>query len=794
VGESLHTVFGIRHHGPGSARALKLALEELKPDCILIEGPADADDCIRWVADPEMKPPVSLLAYVTDNPNLASFYPLAEFSPEWQAMQFGVQQNLPVRFMDLPQCHSLALQQKHQEQVAAATVDPGPESDADEGADGAPDAGNATVDETEPDSEHRFRRDPLHWLAQAAGHEDSERWWDEMVESRLDGRDLFEAISHAMISLRAEIPESNLPRSEEILREAWMRRTIRTAIKEGFKRIAVVCGAWHLPALVTLPPAKQDDALLKNLPKAKISITWVPTTYGRLSMESGYGAGVEAPGWYDYLWGARQQQASPSDLAVGWLVRVGRALRSEDLDASSASVIETVRLAEALAALRGRPLPGLPEFSEATQSVLCMGLTTPLELIRRRLMIDDRMGQVPEGVGTVALEQDIQKTMKRLRMQRTADVKPLALDLRKETDLERSVFLHRLVLLGIPWGEIADTASGRGTFKEVWNLQWKPELILAVIEASLWGTTIEDAANSFVAHRMEESKTLPDLTALIGKVMLADLGQAIPRVLAMIATRSAVSGDVFEMMGALPPLAHLQRYGDVRQTSLPLIVPVILGLLDRVCVGLPAACASLDDDAAKAARSHVLAVSHDTIPLISDIDRQSAWNQVLLKLLDQQGIHGLVAGTCARLVLDGNLLPMEEFEKVMSRALSRGGDLAMAAAWIEGFLSHSGAVLVHDPKLFRLVDAWLMEQPDDAFVALLPVLRRTFSTFQSVERQRLMKQVRETGAPTATEAPNALGTPDVGSNSEIIQTALNVALTYLGLRPTVAGGGSPSHG
>ena len=32
-------LFGIRHHGPGCARSLLRALDELRPDCILIEGP-----------------------------------------------------------------------------------------------------------------------------------------------------------------------------------------------------------------------------------------------------------------------------------------------------------------------------------------------------------------------------------------------------------------------------------------------------------------------------------------------------------------------------------------------------------------------------------------------------------------------------------------------------------------------------------------------------------------------------------------------------------------------------------
>jgi hypothetical protein len=41
-------VFGIRHHGPGSARSLVRALDALQPDCVLVEGPPEADALARW--------------------------------------------------------------------------------------------------------------------------------------------------------------------------------------------------------------------------------------------------------------------------------------------------------------------------------------------------------------------------------------------------------------------------------------------------------------------------------------------------------------------------------------------------------------------------------------------------------------------------------------------------------------------------------------------------------------------------------------------------------------------------
>ena len=48
--------------------------------------------------------------------------------------------------------------------------------------------------------------DPLDWLGRAAGYGDGEAWWNHMVEERIDGLELFDAIREAMTTLRAEAP------------------------------------------------------------------------------------------------------------------------------------------------------------------------------------------------------------------------------------------------------------------------------------------------------------------------------------------------------------------------------------------------------------------------------------------------------------------------------------------------------------------------------------------------------------------------------------------------------------
>ena len=123
------------------------------------------------------------------------------------------------------------------------------------------------------------------------------------------------------------------------------------------------------------------------------------------------------------------------------------------MDTSVAHVIEAIRLAGSLASLRQLHKAGLEELNEATLAVLCNGENILLSLVNRELVISDKMGEVPDDIPKPPLQLDIEKTQKRLRLPATADWKDYTFDLRKENDLERSIFLHRLRTLNIKWGD-----------------------------------------------------------------------------------------------------------------------------------------------------------------------------------------------------------------------------------------------------------------------------------------------------------------------------------------------------
>lgn len=689
-------LLGIRHHGPGSARAVQRALDALEPDVVVVELPAEADKVVAYAGRYDLVPPVAVLGYAVDRPARASFLPFAAFSPEWVALRWAARHGVPVRSFDLPLALSLVW-----------TGDDG-----------------------------LGRHDPLGDLARAAGYDDAERWWEDVVEHRTDdhGDPLapFAAVAEAMGAVRPPLPATG----EEAAREAHMRQVLRAAAK-GSGTVAVVCGAWHVPALAPPWPAAAGDAALLRAAtasvgtKAKVAVTWVPWTHRRLAASTGYAAGVSAPAWYAHVF------AHPGPAGVTrWFADAARLLRERDHPVSPDHLIGATRLASAVAALRDRPVPGLGEVLDAAQAVLTDGRPGPFALIHDELVVGDALGEVPDDVPMVPLARDVTATARRLRLKPEALGRTLELDLRTDSGRERSHLLHRLLALEVPWGVPEEGRGSSGTFRETWRLRWEPELSIRLVEASAHGTTVVAAASSALAERAEGAAALADLTALVEQALLADLPDVVAPLVDRLAARAADDTDVAHLVDALGPLARARRYGDVRSTDTAALGAVIDGLVARILAGLLPACASLDDEAAAAMADRLTAVQ-SALALVEHPARTRAWPEVLVRLASRDAGHGVVAGRAARLVHDAGRWDADAVERRLARALSVGTPARTGAAFVEGFLAGSGTVLLHDAGLLSAVDTWLATLPADTFTDVVPLLRRTFGAFASAERRQI---------------------------------------------------------
>ena len=721
-------IFGIRHHGPGSAKSLVRAFSDWQPDCVLIEGALDADGLIYHVANENLKPPVALLVYNPKDLQQASYFPFAEFSPEWQAMKFALKNNVPVSFMDLPMSLSFGFENDKKNTLQLIDLQQNKQiNDTDtEGIDSTLDNKNLELN---------IEKDPLHYFAEIAGYSDSERWWEITFEQNENPIEIFDTILDMMSALRQQL--NRVESDETLLREAYMRKIIRKAQKDGFQKIAVVCGAWHAPVLHNINNFKEktDNDSIKGIKKVAIEATWVPWSYNRLSVDSGYRAGVVSPAWYELLFSKR------SNATIRWMTKVARLLRKEDLSASSAHSIEAVRLAETLAILRGRSIAGLDELEEAALSIFCDGFDKPMVLIREKLVIGDVIGRVPPEIPQVPLQRDLEAAIKTARLSKeytTTEAVTKDLDLRKETNLFASHLLHRLVLLNIPWGKPLKGSQYRlSTFKEIWKLQWKPDYAIRIIDAAQWGNTVEEAATQFVEKKIESIKSLAELTELVEKALNAAIKNAIPKLINRLQELSALTEDVLILIDALPPLVNIVKYGNVRGTDAETVFKVVEQIIPRICIGLPMACINTDDDATELIFNKLQAANR-SINLLNLPPHTEGWLRALQQVATMKNVHGVLSGACVRILFDKNIFDINQTITYMRFALSRGSDVKYGAAWLEGFLNGSGLLLIHHEALWRILDEWVEEIEMERLMELLPILRRTFSNFSPSERQKML--------------------------------------------------------
>ncbi len=720
-------LLGVRHHGPGSARSVVGALDQLQPGVVLVESPAETTAAFRWIGEFGLDPPVALLGHVVDDPRRAVFAPLASFSPEWQAVRWANERGVRVEAIDLPLANTLA-----------------------HGGDD-----QALIQSDVP-------VDPLGALAAAAGEPDAERWWDDVIEHRGDGLTAFHAVGEAMAALRS----GTVPSLGEERREAHMRKRIRAAIKEGHDTIVVVCGAWHVPALdvtaAAATSATADAATLRGLPKVKVAVSWVPWTHERLAAASGYGAGVRSPGWYDHVF----RHPGP-DGTARFFVDAARVLRRADMSASPDHLIAATRIADTLATMRGRPRPGLDEVLDAADTV--MG---GLPLVRRQLVVGTAIGAVPDDAPQVPLARDLAKRQRTARLKPAAADQSIELDLRTPNGLRRSHLLHQLAAIGVPWGTLEQGRGSSGTFRETWSLAWRPEWSIRIIEFAGYGTTVERAATNRLVERSRVASSLVEIAATLDLALLASLPDAIDPVVHQLATRAADDPDVGQLMSALGPLAQAQRYGDVRATDAEVVASVFDGLVVRVLAGVVPACTSLDDDAAAVMVERLSGVQH-ALALVDHRARRRAFPEVLERLSEGGG-HGRVHGRATRILHDSGQWEGRRVELRLGRALSSGTPPAVGAAFVEGFLAGSGTVLLHDADLRAVVDRWLSSLDPQAFDETVPLLRRTFGSFEAAERRQIGRLV----AGEAREVPVGFGP---GLDDARVSAALRTVRHMLGL-------------
>ena len=729
-------IFGVRHLSPAGAYHLRSFLDERKPKRILVEGPSDFTDLVADLTDQRVILPIAVMAYTAQAPIRSILYPFAVYSPEYQAFMWAREHGCECRFMDLPSGVFLALQalreQREQEEQKL----------------------RETVISERPESIYEH-------LDRVSGEDSHETFWEHVLErsetpvsyirgANEFGKQIREWTQGQHIEKKEDVRFRE--QAETVIREAYMKRQIEDAIKEGInpQQIVAVTGAYHVQGLLEDADA-MSDGQIQELPILESRKTLMPYSYFRLSSRSGYGAGNRAPAYYELLWQSLEQK-KPEYTTHAYFSRLAAFQRKQGNPVSSAEVIEAVRLAGTLAELHGYHIPALRDLRDAAVTCMGHGQFSEIAVAAADTEIGTKIGSLPEGVSQTSVQSDFNQNLERLRLTKykTVTAEELQLDLREKLtvksekaaflDLERSFFLHRLRVLGISFAAIQKVSQEKATWAEKWILRWSPEAEIQIVETVLKGDTIAQAASFELQERIEKDKTIAAAASVIEEAFFCGMPASVRYATKMLQEMAVDAVSVQDLAKTAESLSIAVQYGSIRRLDTAPLLPLLSQLFLRACLIFPDSCAC--DDAASKSVSRAMERINDVV-LHHDFLDEDRWIQVLSVIAKRDDLNTKLSGFAAAVLLERGKMDSEELGREVERRLSRGIPAELGAGWFEGLAFKNHYALIARMTLWEKLSDYLDTLDEEEFKRALVFLRRAFADFSSAEKNDIAENLGE---------------------------------------------------
>ncbi|MEX2025975.1 MAG: DUF5682 family protein, partial [Pirellulaceae bacterium] len=404
-------------------------------------------------------------------------------------------------------------------------------------------------------------------------------------------------------------------------------------------------------------------------------------SYFKLSSQSGYGAGNHAPAYFELLWQALEQNEF-AELPMRYLSLVARHVREGGTHRSTAEVIEGVRLAQTLSAMKNGLAPTLADLRDAAVTLLGHGELTTVKEALARVEVGTAIGELPKGVSQTSIQEDFERELAQLKLEKykTAVKQELKLDLRENRqakseeaaflDLNRSSFFHRLRVLEIGFAVPVATRQQSATWAEAWNVQWTPESEIQLVEAVLLGETVELATAYKFKTRLEKCTSIAEASEMVRDACQCGLMLSMELARRRLQELAAVSSEFTAEAHAAHQLGQVIRYGDVRKFDPAPLLPLVEELFVEGSLTLFGA-ANCDNEAA---RSMVVAIDELNKVCLEFHDRveERLWVDRLQRLADADDRNPLLSGYACAILLERGLIANESLAREVSRRISPG--------------------------------------------------------------------------------------------------------------------------
>lgn len=737
--------FPIRHHSPACAWHLEQVIREVRPSAVLIEGPASFTPLIPAILDPATKTPIAVYTHFIDTQRkihkpseneldlgparFAAYYPFCEYSPELIALRVGTEIGATLRFIDLDYPDQVLAEHIADQQLSKPRIQ--------------------TLMQERYLQQSKF----LNALAKRSGCRDFNEMWDHLFEAdfRSRGTESFiREVATYCFYARYDADPASLDADGTNARERAMAAAIaEEQQKQGAGRqILVVTGGFHT---IALPDLAGDAAQVKpsrSWTSDEVQQALIRYGFEQLDALNGYSAGMPSPSYYNRLWEKIKDGIPDANAAVATdiVVEIGAITRKKDMQIALSTADEIAALQQAclLAALRGHAGPAREDLLDGIRSCFVKGAMDAegavLMGIVSHVLTGKEIGEVPTHVGIPPIVANFRKEAERARLEIEDSVKKrISLEIyRKENHRRTSRFLHSLTFLGVPFAAVIagpDFVRGTGLERihEHWHYAWSPMTDGALVQAAIYGSTLEEAATNRLREaivQLEEEgqgRSAAAGVAMLVRACRMGLHRHTSQLLSLIAAKVSEEPSFTEAISAANQLLLLWQSREPLEAHSLVEVPQLLNAAyQRACYLVPT-LAQLPEselqpalDCLSSVRELLAAASNDLL------DEELFWEAALRLIETPNQSHTpycTICGAMAGLLYSAGRIDQTYLEELVVGYLVGLSDSEKRVGFLRGLLKTCREAAWQNLQLVRSLDEIIANWNETDFISALPALR-----------------------------------------------------------------------
>ena len=743
------TYMPIRHHSPACSWHVKRLIRERKPDCILIEGPENANELIPVMVHPDTQAPYAVYysyrdrkGYVSeDKDDYKCYYPFLDYSPELTALREGSANHIPARFIDLPYGEIL---------IASG-----------EG------RGLRRNDEKNNYNDDYLlaRSQYIRLLCERAGLRNFDEFWEKYFELNGIYEDTDTFIRHMLTYCRLSresTPTEELEGEGCLKREAYMAWQIRQA-SEQYENILVVTGGFHTPGLQELLGAEPSEAdrrtdkgkkgpVLKKIRPEDQGVYLMPYSMEASGSLNGYASGMPFPGFYQQIWDGMEAGCEhPFEEAVlDGIVASGKAVRKKDGLLSSYDEICAFSMARGLAGLRNKREAGVYELWDCVLSSFVKGeynLSTdlPMRLLREHLT-GSGIGRLCQDAAMPPIVEDFERQCKTYGLKITSTLEQeMVLEIfSKSKHRDTSMFLNRMAFLQTGFcrkvkGPDLQQRRNRNLIRESWKYKWSSQVIAVLIDVSVNGATVCEACIALTLSGLKKECTAREGAVLLTRAFEMGLDGQLEQIYARVHQLLLEDEDFYSVAEALSYLVMLEEMAQLYQSELD--VPPLIRIAERKLIALLPAMAQVKEEQLAECMKAMKTLYQITGQESYEEDRELLC-QALEQLLEKDGIHPGLDGCAQGILYGAGQIGLEVIETSGKGYLTGTHDqLLKSASYFRGLFYTARDLIFIGDQMLRTLDGLIDRLSSQQFMELLPEFRLAFSYFTPRETDQIAEHV-----------------------------------------------------